>query len=212
MSYRAASHPLIFQSIIIAFELTIDDHSATLTSPQSLLPLFSDSSGMKRYHVRRSDKEITDPATLKTILRSAQFVTIAMSVDDRPYLVSLSHGYDEDYNCVYFHCANEGKKVDYLRANNAVWGQAILDGGYAQNECTHHYASVHFSGRVVFLEDPAEKRRALECMMRQLDKSPERLMERLDTEDFGRALAERTLVGRIDIEYMSGKKSKEVEI
>ncbi len=132
---------------------------------------------------------------------------MAMSVDDQPYLVSLSHGYDEDRNCIYFHCAREGKKLDYLRANNTVWGQALLDHGYSDGECTHLYASVHFSGRVTFIDDPDEKRRALECMIRQLDSNPESLIGRITPELF-----DQTMVGRIDIEYLSGKKSKEVTV
>jgi len=132
---------------------------------------------------------------------------LAMSVDDQPYLVSLSHGYDEDRNCIYFHCAREGKKLDYLRANNTVWGQALLDHGYSDGECTHLYASVHFSGRVTFIDDPDEKRRALECMIRQLDSNPESLIGRITPELF-----DQTMVGRIDIEYLSGKKSKEVTV
>ncbi|RLI10090.1 hypothetical protein DRO42_02415 [Candidatus Bathyarchaeota archaeon] len=150
---------------------------------------------------------MTNPDALKRVLRSAQYVTLAMSVDDQPYLVSLSHGYDEDRNCIYFHCAREGKKLDYLRANNTVWGQALLDHGYSDGECTHLYASVHFSGRVTFIDDPDEKRRALECMIRQLDSNPESLIGRITPELF-----DQTMVGRIDIEYLSGKKSKEVTV
>jgi len=162
---------------------------------------------MKRFHMRRADKEITDADALTRVMKSAQFVTLAMAKDNQPYLVSLSHGYDEERNCVYFHCADEGKKLDYLEANGAVWGQAIIDRGYAQSQCTHLYASVHFSGKVTMLSDIAEKRAALECMIRQLDNDPEKLIAQLDD---GRV--KKTVVGRIDVDYMSGKKSKEIEV
>ena len=160
-----------------------------------------------RFHLRRTDKEITDPAIMKKILRSTQHVTLAMSMDNEPYLVSLSHGYDEARNCIYFHCASEGKKIVYLRSNNSVWGQAVLDRGYAEGKCTHFYASVHFSGKVTFLRDLEEKRYALECMMRQLDKEPEPLIKQLSREGLAKVA-----IGRIDLEYMSGKKSAEVTI
>ena len=62
---------------------------------------------MKKYHLRRADKEISDPALLRKILKTAQYVTIAMSVEDQLYLVSLSHGFDEEQNCIFFHCASE---------------------------------------------------------------------------------------------------------
>jgi nitroimidazol reductase NimA-like FMN-containing flavoprotein (pyridoxamine 5'-phosphate oxidase superfamily) len=65
-------------------------------------------------------------------------------MEDEPYLVSLSHGYDEAKNCLYFHCAPEGKKLIYQKANNKVWGQAVLDFGVT-DECDYAYTSVHFS-------------------------------------------------------------------
>jgi len=159
------------------------------------------------FHLRRKDKEIADERLLKKILKTAKYVTIALSMNDEPYLVSLSHGYDEKKNCVYFHCAREGKKLQYLRSNNTVWGQALLDYGYSEGECTYLYASVHFSGRVTMLEDLEEKREALACMIRQIDKNPETLITDLRPERL-----RNTVVGRIDVAYMSGKKSKEVKI
>jgi nitroimidazol reductase NimA-like FMN-containing flavoprotein (pyridoxamine 5'-phosphate oxidase superfamily) len=45
-----------------------------------------------------------------------------MTRDERPYLVSLNHGYDEGNRCIYFHCAKDGKKLEYVEANDSVWG------------------------------------------------------------------------------------------
>ena len=53
-----------------------------------------------RYHIRRKDKEITNPEQLKKILKTAEYVTLALIKDDEPYLVSLSHAYDEAENCI----------------------------------------------------------------------------------------------------------------
>ncbi len=58
------------------------------------------------FHVRRKDQEITDSDELKKILKSTKYVTIAFCMENEPYLVSLSHGYDEKRNCLYFHCAD----------------------------------------------------------------------------------------------------------
>src|SRR4030042_5362153 len=155
------------------------------------------------FHLRRKDKEITDESLLKKILRTAKYVTIALSMHNQPYLVSLSHGYDEKKNCLYFHCAKEGKKLQYLSSNDTVWGQALLDYGYSKGECTYLYASVHFTGKVTILESLEEKREALACMIRQIDKNPEILITDLRPERL-----RNTVVGRIDVAYMSGKKSK----
>src|SRR4030067_3163762 len=97
------------------------------------------------FHVRRKDREITDPEMLRKVLKSARYVTIAFCMDNEPYLVSLSHGYDEKQNCIYFHCAPEGKKLVYAKANNKIWGQAMEDYGVT-DECDYAYTSAHFLG------------------------------------------------------------------
>jgi len=156
------------------------------------------------YHVRRTDKELTDAKAMKNVLKSAKYVTLALCMNNQPYLVTLNYGYDENRNCIYFHCAKEGKKIDYLKANNKVWGQAFIDQGYLEGKCNHLYTSVHFSGRVTFVDSLEQKRQAMECMMRQLEKDSEPMIARLKPERLSN-----TMIGRIDIDYMSGKKPEE---
>jgi hypothetical protein len=158
--------------------------------------------------VRRREKEITERSEMARILREAKYVTVAMCEDDTPYLVTLSHGYDETKNELYFHCAQEGKKVDILNQNSLVWGQAMIDYGYVQGKCDHLYESVHFKGHVEFIDDVEEKRRALEVMIRQLDKTPEKVATEQLTPDSTR----RVKIGKIEIDYLTGKKSKQVII
>jgi hypothetical protein len=160
-----------------------------------------------RYHVRRKDKEITDEAVMKRILKTTQYVTIAMARDDQPYLVSLSHGYDEENHCIYFHSAKKGKKLDFMRATPVVWGQALLDHGYVEIECSHNYASVMFSGKVSFIEDKDERWAAISLMNRQLDPNAEDMIAKRRPESLYR-----TVIGKIKIDYWSEKKSDEVTV
>ena len=156
--------------------------------------------------IRRKDKEITEEAELKAILKEAKHVTLAMSLGDEPYLVTLSHGYNEEQNCIYFHSALEGKKIEILKANSRIWGQALIDDGYQQGSCDHLYRTVQFRGRVTFVDDQKEKEHALRLMIRHLDDRPEIIIENQVTEHS----TKRILVGRIDIDYMSGKKADKV--
>ena len=161
-----------------------------------------------RYHVRRKDKEIKDEETMKKILRETSYVTLALVKDGEPYLVSLSHGYDEEENCLYFHSAPEGKKLDIMRENPIVWGQALMDHGYHKGECSHLYASVMFKGELEFIEDAEAKRHAFKTMVLQLEPEPDSIMDdMLRSEGIPS-----TIVGRINIEYMTGKKSDEVTL
>lgn len=158
--------------------------------------------------MRRKDKEITDTNEIKSILKQAKFVTLAMSLHDEPYLATLSVGYVEPRNCIYFHCAPEGKKISILKANSRVWGQALLDRGYVQGDCDHLYATAQFSGKVAFVSDVAEKEQALKAMIQQLDDDPEALIKK----QLLPLSVQKICIGRIDIEFLSGKKAETVII
>lgn len=158
--------------------------------------------------IRRKEKEIKDRAEILGILREAKYVTIAMTDADGPYLATITHAYDEGRNAIYFHCAQEGRKVEVLKKDNRVWGQALLDLGYSHGNCDHLYKTAQFKGRVSFVIDPSEKRLALEMMIRKNEKDPDAVIRRQLTADS----VNRVNVGRIDVEYMSGKRSDRVVI
>ncbi|HTY75261.1 MAG TPA: pyridoxamine 5'-phosphate oxidase family protein [Candidatus Nanoarchaeia archaeon] len=158
------------------------------------------------HKLRRTDKGIADPTEIKAILHEAKFVTLALSIDDEPYLATLSHGFDELKNCIYFHCAKEGRKVDIMRANPRVWGQALVDGGYQQGRCDHLYKTAQFHGKVTFIDSASERKHALEVMIRHLDNNPETIVSKQVTEHS----LNRVLIGRIDIDFLSGKKADKV--
>ncbi|MFX0211121.1 MAG: pyridoxamine 5'-phosphate oxidase family protein [Candidatus Hodarchaeota archaeon] len=158
--------------------------------------------------IRRTEKAITDENEMKQILQKAQYITLAMSKNNQPYLVTLSHGYDPKEDVLFFHCASEGKKIDYLTSNNLVWGQALIDHGYAQGACDHLYATTHFKGKVTFIKDIEEKKKALINMVHKLDQNPQAIIDKQLRE---KSVAKVT-IGRIDIDYMTGKKQKTVNI
>jgi len=158
--------------------------------------------------MRRNEKEIKDQSAILDILEKTKYITVAMCVDNEPYLVTLNHGCDKNKSCLYFHCAKEGKKIEVLLRNNKVWGQALIDKGYVAGACDHLYASVHFSGRVTFIEDFDEKRTALVTMIEALEKEPEEVIRKQLT----RESVQNVQIGRIDIEKMFGKISEKVVI
>jgi len=158
--------------------------------------------------IRRKEKAIESKEEMIAILETSKYITITMCQNDEPYLVTLSHGYDRKMNCIFFHCAREGKKVDILTENSSIWGQAIIDHGYADGACDHLYATTQFKGKVSFIEDAKEKEYALRVMIESLEPNPEHVAK----EQITKKSVQRVHIGRIDIDYMSGKKSKEVII
>ena len=152
------------------------------------------------FHVRRKDREIIDLTEMRQVFLSTKYVTVALCMQEEPYLVSLSHGYDQAKNCLYFHCAPEGKKLVILQVNNKVWGQAVLDFGVTE-ECDYAYTSVHFQGKMSLITDLTEKQHAMEVLVRQVSLNPEDKLAKIKPEKL-----EKTTMGKIEITYMSGKK------
>jgi len=151
--------------------------------------------------IRRKEKTITNQDEIKEILLNKKYVTLALAKDNIPYIVTLSNGYDMIKNCIYFHCAKEGKKIDYLNSNNIVWGEAIQDLGYQEGECNHHFKTAQFKGKVSFVTDLNEKKQALTLMINQLENSPKVVIEKQLKE----SAIKKVTIGRIDIDFLSGK-------
>jgi uncharacterized protein len=68
--------------------------------------------------MRRKEKQIAEREEIDAIIHAANVCRLAMSMNDRPYLVPLSFGYDG--RALYLHTAVEGKKIDHFLANNRV--------------------------------------------------------------------------------------------
>jgi hypothetical protein len=158
---------------------------------------------MPTYHLRRSEKAIEEQAALLEVIRSQTHLTLAMSRDNVPYLVTMNYAYDADAHCFYAHCAGEGKKIDYLEANPTVWGQVLEDLGYVDGSCDHAFRTVQFEGTVTFVEDLEEKEHALGLMIDHLESDPQTVRARVLKPQ---ALKKVTIL-KIDIEAMTGKQS-----
>jgi len=158
--------------------------------------------------MRRKEKEVTDRAEMVRVLNTVRYVTVAMCDEDGPYLATLSHGYDAERGVIYFHCAQDGRKVDILRRDGRVWGQALIDLGYADGRCDHLYETTQFRGKVTFVQDVAEKRHALELLIRKNENEPGRVAAEQVTDDS----VTHVNIGRVDIDLMTGKRSDNVVV
>ncbi len=134
---------------------------------------------MKNWHTRHPDKAIADPAEITRIVAGQKFLTLALCAENQPYLVTLSHAFDAERNCFYFHCSPVGRKIDIIRANPRLYGQVLEDCGYVAGECEHKYRTVQFEGEAELVADPDEKLRALRLLIERLEPAPEPVKARL---------------------------------
>ncbi len=118
---------------------------------------------IQRLKMRRKDKEIEDKKEIESIISKSDVCRIALSENNSPYLVPMCFGYRD--NCLYFHSASDGKKIDIIKKNNRVCFEFDTHEGLikSENPCDWDmkYHSVVGSGKAFFIEDPDEKTRAL---------------------------------------------------
>ena len=158
---------------------------------------------MSKYHMKNADREIQDSSEIKRILKNSKYAVIAMCRNNEPYIVTLSCGYDEVNNALYFHSALTGAKMDFIKDNPAVCATIIEDRGYKTNECEHAYASVVISGSIYALQDLTEKKHAMNVLIDHLEPNPEPIKARLLKKD---SIFEGFAMLKLEINEITGKQ------
>lgn len=160
---------------------------------------------MSRYHMNKQDREITNPQIMEEIIRRGKYAVIALCRDNEPYIVTLSYGYDPQKKALYFHTAQTGLKLDFMRTNPQACATVIEDRGYIMGECAHGYRSVVLYGKIVVVDGLAEKKHGMEVMLQHLEEDPRPVRKRSLKDDQAYA---RAAILRLDVEEMTGKAGR----
>ena len=133
---------------------------------------------MFKYHMTKAEREVTGGEELRGLLKRGKYASIALCRHNEPYIVTLSYGYDEKNGRLYFHTANKGLKLDFLKENSNVCATVIEDGGYIKDQCSHRYFSVVLWGEMTLISDLEEKKHAMEVLLNHLEDNPGPIKER----------------------------------
>ena len=149
--------------------------------------------------MRNCRKEITGRAELEDILAKAEVLFLALHDEPAPYVLPLNFAYAEGE--LWFHCAREGTKLDLIRRDPRVGFSAVADARVVPGPAPCDFAATGCSvvgrGTARISEDPAERRRGLDALMRRYG------MER---PDYRSASLERACVIRVSVEELRGKR------
>lgn len=160
---------------------------------------------MNKYHMRRQDRQINDSSELNEILSNGKYAVISMCKENQPYIVTLSYGYDNLNNALYFHTGLNGQKIDFLKHNPKVCATVIDDRGYIEKECGHEYRSIVLYGKMSFVESIDEKMNGMNIILNHLEEIPDIIKERsLKNEKVYNNIE----ILKLNIEEMSGKKGR----
>ena len=150
--------------------------------------------------MRRKEKEITDKTAMESIILKSSVCRLALSEENRPYIVPLCFGYEGD--TLYFHSAREGRKLDILRKNNKVCFEFDIDNEIveADDACrwTMNFQSVIGLGRGSIIDDIEPKRKAFNIIMQHYSRN---------SYEYPDKTVKKIVIIKVEIEHMTGKKS-----
>ncbi|RJQ68788.1 MAG: pyridoxamine 5'-phosphate oxidase family protein [Desulfobacteraceae bacterium] len=147
--------------------------------------------------MRRNDRLITHSESF-SILENGQFGTLSTaSCDGEPYGVPLNYCLID--NCIYFHCALEGRKINNIAANPKVSFCVVGRTEVLPDKFSTKYESCIVQG-FAYESFGEEKQKALEGIVRKysVDFASEGF-------EFIEKYKDKTRVFKITIETISGK-------
>lgn len=152
--------------------------------------------------MRKKEKEIINITEIETIIQKAEVCRLGLAVDSTPYIVPVFFGYEN--NCLYIHCAREGRKLDMIRKNNIVCFEMEVDAEITNRDklaCqwSSTYRSVIGYGSAFILENFEEKKQALNVIMRHYSNK--------NSFEYKKKAVEEVAIIKIVVDHMSGKKS-----
>jgi nitroimidazol reductase NimA-like FMN-containing flavoprotein (pyridoxamine 5'-phosphate oxidase superfamily) len=122
--------------------------------------------------------EIKDKNLIQDILVNAEFGTLAICLENKPY--SLPINYVEIDGEIFMHGAKKGKKIDIMENNknasfSVVESHSLLPSYFSTDEgraspATHMFKSIIIDGKIEFIENYEEKANALELLMQKYQK------------------------------------------
>ena len=154
--------------------------------------------------MRKKEKEITDLPEIESIIKRCDVCRVAFANRDIPYIVTMNFGYQPGKNgTLYFHCANEGRKLEMIRKNNLVCFEMDADHDLTPGEqaCDFgmHFSSIIGYGIISIITETEEKISGLDHILTHYAGH--------GPFTYKPDVLERTTLLKLEITEISGKKS-----
>jgi len=152
----------------------------------------------------RRFKQQLDEALAMDVLEAGRRGTLAVLADDGyPYTVPLNYWYDREHQCVYFHGAGEGQKIDAVRRCDKASFNVLSDPYREGEDWWYQFNSITLFGRVTIVVDADERKKALTAIGLKYYPDHDSAMHAVE-----KHIGHITIL-RFQIEHMSGKHINE---
>ena len=153
--------------------------------------------------MRRNDKEIKDNDIIEWILKKAIVCRIALSNDNKPYIVPMNFGFKDNF--LFFHSSTEGMKIDILNNNNSICFEMDIEKELIKSETACNWGMKYYSivgyGKASFIEDFQEKKKALNIILQKYSKNE------IKSFNYPETTLNKTALIKVEIKEITAKKS-----
>ena len=123
--------------------------------------------------MRRTEREITEPEKIKTIIEICHILHLGLFDEQYPYVVPVNYGYEwneQKQLIFYIHGSRQGKKIELIQKNPQVCVQLdtnhkLIETGLLAENYSFAYQSLIAYGKAIIVTEIEEKIHALECLM-----------------------------------------------
>ena len=148
--------------------------------------------------IRLKDRVVNDEKSIEIITKGSYGVLSTIGADGYPYGVPLNYTYFD--NCICFHCAQEGHKLDNINFNNNVSFCVVTKSDVLSNEFDTDYESAIAFGKATMVTDDSEKK---DILLSVLNKYSADYLKA--GHNYIKKYWDETKVIKMKIEYLSGK-------
>jgi nitroimidazol reductase NimA-like FMN-containing flavoprotein (pyridoxamine 5'-phosphate oxidase superfamily) len=148
--------------------------------------------------IRLKDRVVNDEKSIEIITKGSYGVLSTIGADGYPYGVPLNYTYFD--NCICFHCAQEGHKLDNINFNNNVSFCVVTKSDVLSNEFDTNYESAIAFGKATMVTDDSEKK---DILLSVLNKYSADYLKA--GHNYIKKYWDETKVIKMKIEYLSGK-------
>lgn len=162
--------------------------------------------------MRRKDREIKEKNEIEEILNNGFVCHLALSQDNMPYVLPMLYGYEDD--CLYFHCAQVGKKLEMLKENPNVCfeiettNRDIVENGGNPCDWGLNFKSVIGFGEAHILEIYDEKIKGYNVLVKKI--APPNYVHSDDL--YIEKKVAGTVIIKVEIKSITGKKWDGIKI
>ena len=149
--------------------------------------------------MRRFKQEISREEYIEVLTNEKRGVLSMLGDDGYPYGIPLNHYYDKNDNCLYFHGAKEGHKIDAIKNCNKVSYCVYEKGVKKENHWSLNVRSVIVFGRMHFVEDIDKCIEIVKNIWWKFGTDEKELEEEI------KHSSSRVLCLKLEIEHMTGK-------